>query len=66
MTAEPPSRWQPPSRWLAVGPSLGALGVVLHLVDGEPTGVARWAIVALVGTGLVLVLVVLLWPRPRS
>ncbi len=61
-----PSRWQPPPRWLAVGPSLGALGVVLVLVDGQPTGVARWWIVALVVASLALVLAILLWPRRQQ
>ncbi len=61
-----PSPWQPPPRWLAVGPSLAALGVVLQLVDGQPTGVARWSIVAFVVASLVLVLAILLWPRRQQ
>ena len=59
---------QAPSRGLAFGPGLGALAVLLTLADGEPNDLVRWVMVALVviGLGLSVVLVVLLWPRRRS
>ena len=55
--------WQPPPRWLAVGPVLGELGVALTLVDGEANVLARWFSVAVVVANLALALAIVLWPR---
>ena len=59
-------REQSPPRWLAVGPGLGALGMLLTLVSAAPDGLARLVVVVLVVASLGFALIVLLWPRRRT